>query len=234
MIVPEGQNEASDAGYCMEYVRKKRPARRGGVILSWMYAALDVRTLVVLARPRDMPRTTTNSLPTHLLLVAAGALLLPVSPASARTDFNGNWELDLRASSSPDAVLKRLGASWVERQFGGSLKLQATYIQTPHLLTVDLRGLGFRRTDKLPIDNKPQSQEDSLLGRYTIRTYWSGNGAQLVSAVSLHTKDKRDAQVTIVRELSDGGKTLVLSGTLKVVGESASWTLRRVWRRRAS
>ena len=181
-----------------------------------------------------MPTTTAKFLPPRFLLVATGALLLAVSPASARTDFNGNWELDLRASSSPDAVLKRLGASWVERRFGGSLKLQATYIQNPHLLTVHLRGLGFRRTDKLPIDNKPQSQEDSLLGRYTIRTFWSGNGAQLLSAVSLHTKDGRDAQVTIVRELSDGGKTLVLSGTLKVVNEPETWTLRRVWRRRTS
>ena len=177
---------------------------------------------------------TANYLPTHFLLVAAGTLLLAASPAFARTDFNGIWDLDLRASSSPDAVLKRLGASWVERQFGGSLKLQATYIQTPRSLTVQLRGIGFRRTDKLPIDNKPESQQDSLLGRYTIRTFWSGNGAQLVSAVSLHTKDGRDAQVTIVRELSDGGKTLVLSGTLKVAGEPETWTLRRVWRRRTS
>ena len=168
------------------------------------------------------------------LLIAAGALLLAVSPAFARTDFSGNWDLDLRASSSPDAVLKRLGASWVERQFGGSLKLQATYIQTPHLLTVHLRGVGFRRSDKLPIDNKPESQQYSLLGRYTIRTFWAANGAQLVSDVSLHTKDGRAAQVTIVRELSDGGKTLILSGTLKVVGESQTWTLRRVWRKRAS
>src|ERR1700739_3310275 len=178
-----------------------------------------------------MPRMTANSLPTRFVLVAIGALLLAVSHACARTVFKGNGELDLRASSSPDSFLKRRGASWVERQFGGTLKLQATYIQTPHLLTVHLRGLGFRRTDKLPIDNKAESQEDSLLGRYTIRTFWSGNGAQLISAVALHTKDKRDAQVTIVRELSDGGKTLVLSGTVKVVGESASWTLRRVWRR---
>jgi len=191
-------------------------------------------SLVVSSRPPDMPRTTTNSLPTRFVLVATGALLLAVSPAFANTDFNGNWELDLRASSSPDAVLKRLGASWVERQFGGSLKLQATYSQTPHLLTVHLRGLGFRRTDKLPINNKLQSQEDSLPGRYTIHTFWSGNGAQLVAAVSLHTKDGRDAQVTIVRELSDGGKTLILRGTLKVVNEPETWTLRRVWRKRTS
>lgn len=181
----------------------------------------------------DMPRMTVDFLPPRFVL-AAGALLLAVSAAFANTDFNGNWELDLRASGSPDAVLKRLGASWVERQFGGSLKLQATYIQTPHLLTVHLRGPAFRRTDKLPIDNKPDSQEDSLLGRYTIRTFWSGNRAQLVSAVSLHTKDGRAAQVTIVRELADEGKTLILSGTLKVAGESQTWTLRRVWRKRTS
>lgn len=181
-----------------------------------------------------MPGTTANYLPTRFVLAVAGTLLLAVAPAFANTDFNGNWELDLRASSSPDAVLKRLGASWVERQFGGSLKLQATYIQTPHLLTVHLRGIGFRRTDKLRIDNKPESQEDSLLGRYTIRTFWSGNGAQLLSAVSLRTKEGREAQVTIVRELADGGKTLILSGTLKVAGESQTWTLRRIWRRRTS
>ncbi|MFY9986731.1 MAG: hypothetical protein WAM44_12670 [Chthoniobacterales bacterium] len=150
------------------------------------------------------------------------------------TDFNGTWVLDLRASSSPEAVLKRLGASWVERQFGGSLQLEATYIQTPHSLTVHLRGFGFRRSDVVRIDNKPEVQQDSLLGRYTIRTFWSENRRQLISAVSLRTKDSRDAQVTIFRELADRGKTLILNGTMKVAGESGTWTLRRVWRKRES
>ena len=84
------------------------------------------------------------------------------------------------------------------------------------------------------IDNKPEIQEDSTLGRYTIRTFWSGNGTQLLSAVSLRTKDSKDAQVAIVRELADGGKTLILSGTLKIAGESGNWTIRRVWRRRTA
>jgi hypothetical protein len=50
------------------------------------------------------------------------------------------------------------------------------------------------------IDNKPEVQQDSLLGRYTIRTFWSENGRQLISAVSLHAKESRDAHVTIFRE----------------------------------
>jgi hypothetical protein len=182
----------------------------------------------------DMTSTTTTSFPVRLLLIAVGALLLSFGHALGATDLSGTWVLDLRASSSPDPMLKRLGASWVARQFGGSLQLTATYIQTPDSLTAHLRGVGFQSTYVVRIDNKPQMQQDPLLGRYTIRTFWSGNGTQLISAVSLRTKDSRDAQVTIVRELADGGKTLNIAGTLKITGESGTWTLRRIWRKRTS
>ena len=168
------------------------------------------------------------------LLIAAGAVLCLVSPALGTTDFNGNWVLDLRASSSPEAVLKRLGATWIERQLGGSVQLQATYTQTPAVLTVTLRGPAFRRTDVMRIDNQPETKGDSRTGQYTIRTFWAGNGTQLNSAIAFRTKDSRDAHLTIVREIADGGKTLTLRGTLKVAGESETWTLRRVWRRRTS
>jgi hypothetical protein len=181
-----------------------------------------------------MHRITTNSLPTRALLVAAGTLLLAVSPAFARADFNGEWVVDLRASTSPDAVMKRLGASWIERQLGGAVQLQATYKQTPDLLTVTLKGPGFRRTDVMPINNQPEAKEDSRNGKYTIRTFWAGNGTQLNSAISFRTKDSRDAQLIIIRQLADGGKTLTLTGTLKIAGESQTHALRRVWRRRTS
>ena len=84
------------------------------------------------------------------------------------------------------------------------------------------------------IDNKPERKEDSLFGPYTMRTFWSRDETQLVSAISLRTKDSRDGQMTIVRELTDGGKTLILSGTLTITGESNTWTLWRVWRKRIS
>jgi hypothetical protein len=139
-----------------------------------------------------MPQPAGNTLAMRFLLVAAGALFFAVAPAFALTDFNGHWVLDLRASSSPETILKRLGASWIERQLGGVVQLQATYKQTPDLLTVTLKGPAFR------------------------------------------TKESRDAQLTIVRELADGGKTLTLNGTLKVAGDSHTYTLRRIWRRRAT
>ena len=170
----------------------------------------------------------------RLSLVAASTILLSVPYALGLTDFSGRWVLDLRSSSSPEPILKRLGASWVERTLGSSLQLESTYTQTPHLLTVHIRGPAFNRTDVMRIDNKPETKEEARTGRYTIRNFWSGDGKQLISAVSLRTKDSHDGQFTIVRELADGGKTLILTGTLKVTGEPGTWTVRRVWRKRAS
>jgi hypothetical protein len=177
-------------------------------------------------------RATVAGFKMRLLPVLTGSFFLLISGAAGLTDFNGTWMLDLRASSSPEPILKRLGASWVERTLGSSLQLQSTYTQTPDLLTVQLRGPAFNRTDVMRIDNKPETKEESRTGRYTIRTFWSAHGTQLVSAISLRTKDSRDAQFIIVRELADGGKTLVLIGTLKVADESKTYTVRRVWRKR--
>ena len=181
-----------------------------------------------------MPRKTAFSLGIRSALITVSALLLTVSAAFARSDFNGQWTLDLRASSSPETVLKRLGASWIERQLGGVVQMQATYKQTADSLTVTLSAPAYRRTDVMRIDNQPETKQESRTGRYTIRTFWAGNGTQLNSAIDFRTKDSRDAQLIIVRQLADGGKTLTLNGTLKVAGEPKTYTLRRVWRRRAS
>ena len=199
-----------------------------------------VRVATRLSKQRGCPRFVICHLSSvirmsfgRILLLVASSALMSVS-AFALADFNGKWELDLRASGSPDPILKRLGASWIERQLGGSVKLQATYTQTAELLTVTLRAPAFNRTDVMRIDNKPETKEDGRTGRYTIRTFWAGNGTQLTSAITFRTKDSRDAQLMIVRELADGGKTLTLSGTLKIAGEPKTYHLRRVWRRRPS
>jgi hypothetical protein len=54
---------------------------------------------------------------------------------------------------------------------------------------------------------------------------------QLISDISFRTKDSRDAQMTVVRELTDEGKALIWSSTLKIADESGSWTLRHAGER---
>jgi len=88
--------------------------------------------------------------------------------------------------------------------------MEATYTQTPQLLTVDRQGFAFRKTDLIPIDNKPEIQEDSLLLRYTIRTHWSESGTQLISDNSFRTKDSRDAQMRSI-SLRDSEASRILA-----------------------
>jgi hypothetical protein len=151
-------------------------------------------------------RATTACFKMRLLLVLTGSFFLLVSGAAGLTDFSGTWVLNLRASSSPEPILKRLGASWVERTLGSSLQLQSTYTQTPDLLTVQLRGPAFNRTDVMRIDNKPETKEEARTGRYTIRTFWSAHGTQLVSTISLRTKDSRERPIYYCSRVSGWGK----------------------------
>ena len=109
-------------------------------------------------------RNPTATFSMRLLLTAGNMLLFLVSTAFGFADFSGEWVLDLRASSSPHAMLQRLGASWVERRFWGSIRMEATYTQTPQLLTVDHRGFGFQKTDVIRID-----PGQSWRGRWGIR-----------------------------------------------------------------
>jgi hypothetical protein len=95
----------------------------------------------------DMPGPAAPSFPMRRLLFAGGAVLLLVPHGFGSTDFSGTWVLDLCAANSPDQILKRLGASWVERQPGSSVQLESTCIQTPHFLTLHIGGPAFQRTD---------------------------------------------------------------------------------------
>jgi hypothetical protein len=168
----------------------------------------------------------------RLLLAAASLVLLSSSYALGWTDFSGTWVLDLRASNSSDAMLKRLGVSWIERKLADSIELESIYTQTPSLLTVHTRGPAFGRTELIRIDGEPETKDERMTGPYTIQTDWIDREIKLLSTISFRTKDRRDAQLTVVRELVDGGKTLLLTQTLKVSDEAAPWIVRRVWRKR--
>src|SRR5215469_7318098 len=84
------------------------------------------------------------------------ALLALVSSGMASVNFNGTWVLDLKASDSPEPMLKRMGASALERKLAGSIKLESTYHQSAHLLTITTRGPGFSRTEHLRLDGRPE------------------------------------------------------------------------------
>jgi hypothetical protein len=151
----------------------------------------------------------------------------------ASVNFNGTWVLDLKASDSPEPMLKRMGVSALERKLAGSTKLESTYQQSGNLLKITTRAPGFSRTEHLRLDGHPETKTEKRTGPYTIRTSWSHHGKELVSISTFRTKDGKNAELIVTRKLADGGNTLVLSQKLKIEGESAEPVLRRIWRRKA-
>ena len=59
------------------------------------------------------------------LFIAAFITLLSLALSGfASVNFNGTWVLDLKASDSPEAMLKRMGVSAFERKLAASTKLE--------------------------------------------------------------------------------------------------------------
>jgi len=150
----------------------------------------------------------------------------------ASVNFSGTWVLDLKASDSPEPMMKRLGASALERKLAASTKLESTYIQSGNLLTITTKGPGFSRTEHLRLDGHPETKTEKRTGTYTIRTSWAQHGKELISTSSFRTKAGKNAELIVVRKLTDAGNTLVLSQTLKIEGEPPEPALHRIWRRR--
>src|SRR5215469_2936518 len=145
----------------------------------------------------------------------------------ASVDFSGTWVLDLKASDSPDPILKRMGASALELMFAGSTKLESTYRQSRNLLTITTRGPFFSRTEKLRLDGALETKTEKKTGSYTIRNVWSNHGKGLISTSAFRTRDDKNAELTVTRTLADGGNTLVLTQRLKVEGEPPQPVVRR-------
>src|SRR6516164_6721637 len=84
-----------------------------------------------------------------LIITIIASLGLAVS-SFATVNFSGTWVLDLKASDSPEPMMKRMGVSGLERKLAASTKLESTYNQSGNLLTITTRGPAFSRTEAVP------------------------------------------------------------------------------------
>jgi hypothetical protein len=166
--------------------------------------------------------------------VAALLFLLALSTSClAAVNFSGIWILDLKASDSPDPMMKRMGVPLIHRKLAASTKLEATYHQTGEVLTVTSRAPGFSRVETFHLDGRTETKHEKQTGAYTIRTAWSKDRKQLMSTSHFKTKHGKSAELIVVRMLTNGGKTLVLTQTLNIEGEPDGPPVRRIWHRRS-
>ena len=151
----------------------------------------------------------------------------------AAVNFNGAWSLDLKASDSPEPIMKRIGVPWIERKLAASTKLEATCHQTEDLLTVKTHATGFSRVETFHLDGRTEAKNEKRTGPYTIRVAWSKDRQQLIATSNFRTKDGKNAELIVARTLTNAGQTLVLTQTLKIQGEPDGPPVHRVWQKRS-
>jgi len=157
----------------------------------------------------------------------------PDSDESGKSDFSGNWALDLQASTSLDPLMNQIGAGLFDRKYAAGTKLKATLEQTDAEVKVATRGPGFALDETLYLDGHSDQNKMELLGATSVnaRTAWSKDHKQLVETHQIKTKQGKDGQLIIKRSLMDQGKTLVVTFSLKINGEPNETSARQIWRK---
>ena len=189
-------------------------------------------------QPTTMKTYRSNLLlPWLAALVWVGLCSLPKTSAALQPDqaddpnFSGTWALDLKGSTSFEALMKQIGASFLERKYADSVTLKATLHQTELVMTIAARGPGFAFDQILYLDGRTAASNLDVLGATSLKTTvaWSKDHQQLIETHHIKTRQGKEGQLIIERYLIDGGETLVAAYTLKLNAEPKQTSARQIW-----
>jgi hypothetical protein len=193
----------------------------------------------------QLRRTCASNILRHLLLctltaIACFSILSPPrvgattkSTQADKPNFTGAWVLDLNASTSFDALMTQIGAGFIDRKYAAHTRLKATLNQTADVLTIAARGPAFSFNQTLYLDGRNDPSYLQILGATSVnaKTVWSKDYKQLVETHHIRTKQGKDGELTIKRNLADQGKTVEVLYTLQLQEEAAPTSARQVWRK---
>jgi hypothetical protein len=152
-----------------------------------------------------------------------------------KPNFSGAWVLDLQASTSLDALMTQIGAGFLDRKYAAHTRLRATLQQTEDVLTIAARGPGFAFNQTLYLDGRNDPSYLKILGATSVnaKTVWSKDYKNLVETHHIRTKQGRDGELIIKRNLTDQGNAVVVVYTLKLEEEPTPTSARQIWRKQA-
>ena len=155
------------------------------------------------------------------------------STQADRPDFTGAWVLDLQSSTSLDALMTQIGAGFIDRKYAAHVKLKATLQQTGDILTIAARGPGFALDQTLYLDGRNDPSSFQILGATSVntKTVWSKHDKKIVEMHRIRTKQGKEGELTIKRNLADEGKSVVVFYTLKLDEAPAPTPARQIWRK---
>jgi hypothetical protein len=150
-----------------------------------------------------------------------------------KPNFTGAWVLDLQASTSLDALMTQIGASFLDRKYAAHVKLKATLQQTGDVLTIAARGPGFALDQTLYLDGRNDPSNLQILGATSVntKTVWSKHEKKIIEMHHIRTKQGKEGELTIKRNLIDQGKAVEVVYTLKLEEEPTPTSARQIWRK---
>jgi hypothetical protein len=188
-------------------------------------------------------RICASNLLRYLLLCAAVACFGVFSPprvcATAKStvgdkpNFTGAWVLDLKSSTSLDALMRQIGAGFIDRKYAAFTKLRATLQQSGDVLTIAARGPGFALDQTLYLDGRNDPSSLQILGATSVntKTIWSKHLKKIVETHHIRTKQGKEGELTIKRDLIEEGKAVEVVYTLKLEEEPTPTSARQIWRK---
>ena len=160
----------------------------------------------------------------------SATLLTEIAPS-----FSEISNVDLKASTSVEPLMKQIGAGLLERKYAASAKLKATFHQTEQVLTIATRGPGFALDETLYLDGCTNPSNKQLLGATALktRTAWSKDQKRLVVTYQTKTKQGKEGQLIVKRYLMNEGKAEVVVFTLKLNAKPDQISARQIWPKQA-
>jgi hypothetical protein len=113
--------------------------------------------------------------------------------------------------------------------------IKATLDQTADVLTIAARGPGFALNQTLYLDGRDDPSYLKILGATSVntKTGWSEDYKQLVETHHIRTKQGRDGELIIKRNLMDDGKAVVVVMILQLEEAPTPTSARQIWRKQA-
>lgn len=136
-------------------------------------------------------------------LFLASVVLGSAAPSWA-ADLSGTWQLDRKASDSPEELLQAQGVGFMKRKAAAGLDVTQNITQEGDQLTIQTVTSANTKTDTIEVDGETRSVQGKR-GTAKVRHEWRGE--VLVTTSTMPMKDG-EGQIVTQRSLSDDGKTL--------------------------
>jgi hypothetical protein len=147
----------------------------------------------------------------------------------AQVDFSGQWQLDLKASDSLDAILAACGISAIERMILDNAPITQDVRQTREEITIDVTSGPYHRTDVMWLDGRRTKSEDPAGRPVVSESFWNDEGTAVITKI--WQENLLDLPPwTMTRTLSEDGNTAYVLNEYAPV-DGAPLASRRIYHR---